>query len=339
MTESTNNLKWIGDGSEGGKLDVAEGEGKSADPNTNSTITFASATRGTPFNIRLDDDATASYYEVKVTKMSKEAPLGVGLVTADGFQPGWETNGYFYNGNITNGSAGLIIGFGDHIKEGDVVGVYQKRSNIGEDDNTPKCNIIFYLNGRCLGAGFSVDDNNEKFYPCLHISGNATVSFSIPPSPTIFEREQKVNSHGDPYSGDWAIEQAFLGPGLSELPIANRNSRFIVSFEKVDATSSASAVQYQLAIKICNSFWTSFTIVGKMEEFDKIELTGHCASTRMMPSPDCGVMEQLVSSALSSDGGLKKLIVSESGQLLMSGPTAELICSRFIETFEPVRCT
>mmetsp|Transcript_21464 Transcript_21464/g.38455 ORF Transcript_21464/g.38455 Transcript_21464/m.38455 type:complete len:340 (+) Transcript_21464:149-1168(+) len=339
MSESTNNLKWIGDGSEGGKLDVAEGEGKSADATTNSTITFASATQGTPFNIRLDDDTTASYYEVKVTKMSKEASLGVGLVTADGFQPGWRTKGYFYNGNITNGSAGLIIGFGDRIKEGDVVGVYQKRSNIGEDDNSPKCNIIFYLNGRCLGAGFSVDDSNKKFYPCLHLSGNATVSFTIPPSPTIFEREQKVNSHGDPYSGDWAIEQAFLGPELGELPITDRRSKFKVSFEKVDAPSSASAVQYQLAIKICNRFWTSFTMVGKMEEFDKIEFTGHCASTRMRPSRDCQDMEQLVSSSLSSDGGLKKLIVSESGQLIMSGPTAEFRCSRFIEAFKPVRST
>lgn len=94
---------------------------------------------------------------------------------------------------------------------------------------------------------------------------------------------------------------------------------------------------YQLSIKIDNSFRTSFAITGKMDAFDKIELASHCMATRMMPRPAFEKMEKLVQSALSNDGGWKKLIVDEQGQLIMSGPTAEIICSRFIETFEPLR--
>lgn len=330
----TGNPKWIGDSSEGGNLHVTTSA-------ASSSITFASATQGTPFNMRLDTHGAPmgkSYYEVKVTNMSKGASLGVGLVTADGFQPGWKTKGCFYNGNITNGSAGLIIGFGKFIKEGDVVGVYHQRSASGDDDTTRQCNIIFFHNGRCLGTGFSLDGNNEKFFPCLHLSGSATVEFSIPPSPTVYEREQAVQNDDDPYSGDWVIEQAFVGPELAELPLP-AGSRFKVSFEKINTTSSTEGnVQYQLFIKISNSFHTSFAVTGKMEAFDKIEfLTTHCMSTIMMPIPAFAEVEQLIQTAMDSDGGWRKMIVTEEGQLIMSGRTAEIICPRYAEIFEPVR--
>ena len=117
--------KWIGDGSEG-TLDV-KSSGISS-----SEITLASATQCTSFNARLDITCDAreanSYYEIKVTNMTKGSSLAVGLVTADEFQPGWKTYGYFYNGNITNGTAALIIGFGKFMKTEDEMGVYHTRS-------------------------------------------------------------------------------------------------------------------------------------------------------------------------------------------------------------------
>lgn len=261
--------------------------------------------------------------------MSKGAALGVGLVTADGFQSGWKTKGCFYNGNITNGSAGLIIGFGKFIKELDTVGVYQQKSD-------KQCNIIFFHNGRCLGAGFSLDDSQEVLFPCLHLSGSATVEFSVPPSPTVYEREQAVqNDDDDAYGGDWVIEQAFAGPELTGLPLPT-GSRFKVSFEKIStAPSTEGTLQYRLSIKISNSLHTALAITGKMEAFDSIEFLGPCAGTRMMPRPACAKVEQLIQTAM--DNGWRKMIVSEKGQLIMTGPTAEIICSRYVETFEPVR--
>ena len=327
------NCNWIGDGSEGGTINV--------DSEDNSSITFASATKGTPFNVRLDANDTAScYYEAHITSLENGSSLAVGLVTESGFLPGWKTRGCFYNGNITNGSAGLIIGFGKYIKEGDVVGVYQQRissSDNGDTNNSNRqCNIIFYINGRCLGAGFSLaDTNSEKYYPCLHVSGKATVKYSVPPStPTmVFDREQEAGNEGDTYSGDWQIEQAFVGPELGELPLPEGGSRpFKVSLEKVESSS------YRISVRIGNSISTAFTITGKMDEaFDQIELAQGCISTRMMPRPELRELEKLVCSALDHDGGTRKIIVSgDDGTLILTGPTTEIICSRYEASFEPV---
>jgi len=370
---SNNNLKkWVGDGSEGGTLQVVPQEAEATHSSSSisdinsTTINFASATLGTPFNIRLQDNydvatndnnnftstttTTTSpiltYYTVKILSISNESSLAIGLVTPTNFQPGWKTKGYFYNGhNITNGSAALIVGFGGYgssIHVGDVLGVYY--GEVGDDNSSGwkrQKEVVFYHNGRCLGAGFSFDEGNyERLYPCLHLSGSATVSFSIPKSPPkVFQREQKPRKHEDRYSGDWLIEKAFLGPELGELPVATE-SRFRITLERVDGVlpSLKDGVRYYVNVKIDNTFRTSFMITSNMEAFDGIQLEGPCMSTRMMSRPDHAPMEEFVQTALSSEGrGVVKMIVSEQGQLIMSGPTVEMICSPFVETFEPVR--
>lgn len=330
-TDICGDSKWIRDGSEGGALDIYSSA-------STCTITFASATQGMPFNVRLERNINPSlkdsYYEVRVTDASKGASIGMGLVTENRFRPGWKIRGFFYNGNCTNGSAGLLIGFGKPITVGDVVGVRLMR-----DDASRKCSIIFYHNGRCLCAGFCVDDSNDEFYPCLHVSGGMTVSFSIPPPPSVFERETSVRDHDDPYSGDWSIEKAFVGPDLVELPLTTALMRQKVSLQKVAAASSEHDALYQLVIKICNSFCTAFKITGKTDAFDRIEFSGPCMSTRMMPAPSFTEMERLISLALNGkgdSGGFQKIISSDEGWLIMSGPTFEVLCSRYAEIFEPV---
>jgi hypothetical protein len=84
---------------------------------------------------------------------------------------------------------------------------------------------------------------------------------------------------------------------------------------------------YQLVIKICNSFGTAFKITGKTDAFDRIEFSGPCMSTRMMPAPSFTEMERLISLALNGkgdSGGFQKIISSDEGWLIMSGPTFEV---------------
>ena len=307
-TATAGNWTWIGDGSEGGKLSL------SSFGATSCTVTCASTTQGTPYNARLDRKCD-SYYEVKVTDLQPGGSLGVGLVTNDGFQPGWKTKGCFFNGNISNGSAGLIIGFGNKIKVGSVVGVRLMRID-------GKCEIIFYLDGQCLGTGFSLDNNSDEFYPCIHVDGSTTVSFSNPAAPSVFERE--LSNHDNPYSGHWSIEQFFVGPELGEISASS----------KVNIQREGDG--YRLVIKSFNSFSTSFIITGKAEAFDLIKFTVACISTKMMPPPEFVELEKVIVKALNDDGGFKKIIVSDSGRLILSGPTAEVICSRYVQTFEPV---
>ena len=109
----------------------------------------------------------------------------MGLVSARGFKLGWANKGCFYNGNITNGSAGLIIVFGKRTDEGGIIDVYQQctsSSSLYDDDrNTTNgnsfhrsCDIKIIHNVWCLGAGFSLDDNDDlddqnTIFICDHI--------------------------------------------------------------------------------------------------------------------------------------------------------------------------
>lgn len=268
--------KWIRDGSEGGALDVYSSA-------STCTITFASATQGTPFNVRLERNINPSlkdsYYEVRVTDASKGASIGMGLVTENRFRPGWKIKGFFYNGNCTNGSAGLIIGFGKSITVGGVVGVRLMR-----DDASRKCSIIFYHNGRCLGAGFCVDDSNDEFYPCLHVVEHDCFIFNSATTFRVLREKRQFTIMMTPTVEIGRSRRLSSARILSSCPLTTASMRQKVSLQKVAAASSEHAL-YQLVIKICNSFGTAFKITGKTDPFERIEFSGPCMSTRMMPGP------------------------------------------------------
>lgn len=307
--------KWIGDGSEASTLTVS-----------GDIINIASATAGTPFNARLDADIPSGdlYYEVSVSDLPKGSHLAVGLVAEEKFLPGWKTKGYFYNGNISNGSAGLIIGFGSHTKTGDVIGVYLRRLDESFE-------VVFYHNGRCLGAGFSMKDSST-LYPCLHVSGNASVKVVSRSPPTVFTRETFANSN-DIYSGTWEIKRIFVGPELGEFQLPE-SSRFKLSLEKVQDK------QYRLLVKITNTFSTTIELGDKIDAFDSIRFLGHCMTTRMIPHPEHEELEKLVGKELNGgdheSDGLKKIMVTPDGNLLLSGPIMEMSYVRHVETFKPV---
>ena len=184
---------WIGDGTVGATFSLK----KESSSSSTTIITFGSPKRGTPFNIRLDDDPSNClkptdnlYFEV--TLEGPEPPTGtlaVGLVSKTEFLPGWKTRGMFYNGNITNGSALKVSSFGDRLKNvGDKLGVYLLRND--SEQHTIK--VIFYLNGRCLGVGFDIPSttSNDIFYPCLHLDGKATIKYTSPSSfPLTIDRQ------------------------------------------------------------------------------------------------------------------------------------------------------
>ena len=310
---------WIGDGTDGATLSV-----------DGSSITFGTARRGTPYNVRLDSSNSAAsnfssptdnlYYEITLDE-AESGNLAVGFVTPDKFLPGWKTRGLFYNGNLTNGSAGLRMGFGKFLNAGDTVGSYLVR-----DDENTMVKVVFYLNGRCLGPGFVIPSSStDVFYPCLHLDGKAKVTYSAPASfPTVIDRERAT--YRDAYSGDWILNKAMTGPELHELPLP-AEAKIILSFGDIDNDG-----MYRLSIKVANTFNTSVKIVGQMEAFDKIEV-GPAMATRMMPPPTLELVERFMEEGLET---LYKMIVSGDGNLILTGPAAEMICKRYEKTFEPV---
>mmetsp|Transcript_1775 Transcript_1775/g.2643 ORF Transcript_1775/g.2643 Transcript_1775/m.2643 type:complete len:315 (+) Transcript_1775:47-991(+) len=307
---SSTKSSWTGDGSDGS----VELEGQ--------TIRVLAHDQGTPFNALLDAPITSSncYFSVEISEM--EGSLGMGVVKKEEFLPGWKTKGMFYNGNLTNGSAGLLIGFGKRPEVGDKVGVYVQRELEGS------VLVTFYINDRCLGPAFRLTDVNSDqiFYPCIHVSGRAVLEYSAPEAfPVVITRQPAA--HSDIYMGEWKLTQAFTGPELGEFPLP-KDSDIILTLESGDCSKN-----YELTAKVANVLRTNLNVVGKSDAFDRIEV-GHVMSTMMMPSPELAAVEKYLLSSMST---LFKMIVSpESDRLIMTGATAELNCQRYSRAFEPL---
>ena len=291
------------------------------------TLNIAAAKQGTPFNVRLiaGDISGDLYYEVSILELS--GSLGVGLVSEDGFLPGWKTKGYFYNGNISDGSAGLVIGFGPKTEVGATLGVFLKRRG-------GSFQVIFYHNGRCLGPGFSIQDsNNVPLFPCLHVSGTATVKVSPGTAPSVFTRSSGGGAD-DRYAGTWKIKQLFVGPELMEYPLTDEK-RVTLAVEKLEEDK-----QYRLTLKIANTFVTTIELAEKMEAFDSIKFITPTISTKMSPTPELSELESMLGHGLhgghNESNGLKKWIVNSTGSLLISGPIMELSFVKYEQVFEPV---
>jgi len=309
---------WIGDDYEHGKFSTK-----------GSTIKFFTTKRGTPFNIRLDriaDDDDVStfrgncYFTAKVKEL-KDGSLGIGIVKNDEFKSGWKCKGMFYNGNLTNGSAALLTGFGDFIKCGDEVGVLVNRDG--------GIKLIIYLNGRCLGCAFKIIDDGNEYYPCLHIDGDAAVDFTFTTETSKFPtiKHRQGCNYDDGYSGDWRIKHVMSGPELHEYPLNEPTKNVILSMNVVKPC------HYNLSIKVGNSLRTNMHVVGRDDPFDKVEIRA-VMSTMMMPSPEQFELERLLSSSLPT---IHKTIVSKDDssneQLILNGPTIELICERYEKQF------
>ena len=324
---------WIGDG--GGSLSIATSAAANDEEPTRTVLSVASVKQGTPFNVMYDtssgnlDKPVLSSFCFQVDVQELKGNLSVGLVQKEQFLQGWKTRGMFYNGNVTNGSSALLVGFGDHIKQHDKIGVMlsTKQENVME--------AIFYMNGQCLGPAFQIAATGaSSWYPCIHVSGEAKLAYSTPSTlfdTTIRSSVSLNDDDDDSYEGDWKITRLFKGPELGEFPLPP--GRDIVM--NIQQNKQQPGI-FQLAIKVANTIRGQVQVVGKMEAFDKIQVSPNLVSTMMMPSPEWQATEQAINEALPT---LYKMIVSKpasTASLIMTGPAAELMAERYTKTFEPL---
>lgn len=216
---------WVGDGSRGGSLFVDDDE-----KDGSVVLSITSATSGTPFNVMFDSAASLiaaddnMYFEVDVGELA--GSIAVGIVRKEEFQPGWRTSGMFYNGNVTNGSGALLVGFGDHVEAGSRVGVLLRRSttgpSAGSGSGVTVVETVFYVNGRCLGPAFQLSDDassSQAWYPCIHASGKAKVTYVAPESIPAATERQPARHPDNEYAGDWKLVELYTGPELHECPL------------------------------------------------------------------------------------------------------------------------
>lgn len=267
----------------------------------------------------------------------------------------------FYNGlNVTNLAALKTGSFGPRtIESGDTIGIALHRTR----DNVSK--TIFYFNNRCLGVGFNLKyydcatEDDDVFYPCISVTGKATVKYTAPKIiPSLMDRQpETLNDKKDKFSGDWIVMLASTGPswGSQELPLPNpvfvdvngdcdfTNNDIIISFtsttngEEKFNEEGFLLLSYRISIKVANRFNTTMTIVDMKDNYgDTIEKIGpvscSAAPMRLTPSPELEFTTlykvKSVSSTQHGDG--------PNDTIIMTGTEAELICERYEEEFDPV---
>ena len=293
-------LTWIGDGSNGSLTQK------------NSDVTIASATRGTPFNARIDSAKASEDYYFQATITKLKGSLSIGVVSKDEFLPGWKAKGMFYNGNLTNGSGALKTSWGPRFEAGDSLGVRV----------TPGGNalaVTYFKNGDSIGTGFQLAKNKTVFYPCLSVCGSASVVIEAPQELPSIEVPTAVASG---FYGDWKLEKAW--DGEFPLTIPDRPIKFMLSKEAKSKDS------LQMSFKVANSMNGTARLLKESETELAIE-SGPFMMTMMMPPPEFRPLETLLGSKK-----MTKLALDDNAILILSGPEMKTEWSRFVRTPEPL---
>ena len=297
------NGKWI--------VDETNGELKQ----DGTVLTLKSNSPGTPFNARYDcitppPDGQDWYFQIQLDSIPKNSSVSVGVVNPEEMLPGWKTRGMFYNGNLTNGAAALVTAFGPYLKQGDSVGV------LVTDKNQK---VTFYINEKCLGTGFSLGqgDGGKVFCPCIHVSGEATVSFVIPDTlPSVVTREKTTQGMSD----EWKLIQAVNETGAAVTVPEARD--VILHLEDTEA-------QYDLSIRVGNTLRCR----AKKEEGGGVKV-GPAMSTRMEPPPELREMETFVLTSLPIVTSID--LLDQNLVLSASGSHTKLVFERYVKTIKPL---
>ncbi|CAF3920752.1 unnamed protein product [Rotaria sp. Silwood1] len=103
---------------------------------------------GSPINVLWKDPAEKSglyYWQIDFLQLDTQGSVGVGLTTQDHFKVGYAIKFMEYNGNLADGSAGLICSFGDCIKQGDNIGILLNLTDSEMKESMRKEDVISKL--------------------------------------------------------------------------------------------------------------------------------------------------------------------------------------------------
>eukprot|EP00529_Nitzschia_sp_RCC80_P031404 CAMPEP_0113474196 /NCGR_PEP_ID=MMETSP0014_2-20120614/18453_1 /TAXON_ID=2857 /ORGANISM="Nitzschia sp." /LENGTH=358 /DNA_ID=CAMNT_0000367023 /DNA_START=82 /DNA_END=1158 /DNA_ORIENTATION=- /assembly_acc=CAM_ASM_000159 len=342
-------ITWIGDGSEGSVLEVVK-----SDENGNSeTMTAKAATTGTPFNVRcshgFSPTTSDSMHIFSFQINNLEGNVAVGIVSDTEFKPGWKTKGMFYNGNVTNGGASLITGFGKYVKSGDLVRVVAKKTTSDASSSSDSLDVMFSINDDVLGTAFSVTDpavlnSNKTFYPCVHVSGSVTFSYAVAELPSAAGLMFNNNKEPEPRSnflGEWKIESMVKTDGSTvELPTTGHD--IVVTMLSSSKTSSNPD---RISVKVGNTMsgpiqvedGSSSSSSASASASVNVKIGPNLMSTMMMPPPELYAIEQTLSVMLPS---MEKMTLSTENQTVVmtaaESGSGELILAPYKKVFEPL---
>jgi len=295
-------------------------------------------TGGSPMNLcySLEEVPTRYFFRVEILKKSSRSDsFSVGVVRLSEFKKGWGTKGMFYNGNLTNGSSALKVGYGPYLKESDSI-------TLEYVELEDKYQVKIQVNGTELGTSFEISRNgasDEAFVPCLHVQGGLRVrAIAQTESPVLESTTPQVPS----LSGDWALVEAFEAPqGTKRIWPLNaqttelqQNSPVPTATVHFEATNTDEGLEHWMVVlKVYNTIRIIRQIVecpsddGESGFAIKIP-TGvppGTMSTKMMPPQPFGQIELKLSQIFGSNWKMLRMangnalaVLSDDGTLLAS---------------------
>ena len=323
-------ISWIGDGSEtvgGGSLEVV----KYDEYGNHEQMTVKSNSTGTPFNVRCSHGFSPSTSEPMTFTFTVQIDgldgnVSVGLVSQDEFKQGWKTKGMFYNGNVTNGSASLITGFGKYVQSGDVVRIVTKKTTTtttteGGRAPTDSLDVGFYMNDKYLGTAFSISDQNDwkdkTFYPCVHVSGTVTFTCAMLELPGLsamsaFDKNVEKITPRSTFMGEWKIESMMDTTGSNVRLPTDKDIVVLISASS-SSSSSSSNIPDKISVKVGNTMSGPIQVLSSSQDHSSmnVKIGPNLMSTMMMPPPELYVIEQALSKLLPT---IERMVLSEEKQ-------------------------
>ncbi|CAE7252817.1 unnamed protein product [Symbiodinium natans] len=265
------------------------------------------------------------YFEVEV--LEGDGPF-IGVTTKAGFKEGYKIRALEFGGpgNLSDGSCGKRIGFGEPVKKGSVIGF---TLDLTDDSSV---GMTVWDGDKCLGEAYKgcKREKGATVYPvvCARKPGDR-FKLSLKRQPRVQEKRTPHPAHnsweltrfvqdGATVSLDEAQTakgagrgRAYIGPG--EPP----KGHLVMQLEQ----SAGDANEFKLHFKLFNILNTKVTITGSSGSTENLDV-GMIASTRMM-SPIQGFESQL-SGALSSCDSWTLTGSGENAKLTMRSSDVEL---------------
>lgn len=150
------------------------------------------------------------YFEIEVVQGSGAF---IGVTTKAGFLEGYKIKGLFFGGpgNLSNGSAGLRMQFGQEVKPGSVIGV---TLDLTDDKSV---GITFWEGDTCLGEAFKdcPREPGALVFPAICAKEGDRFKLSLKRNP---RKPQLVTPH--PAIGSWDLQRLMVEGELVNLDAA-----------------------------------------------------------------------------------------------------------------------
>lgn len=219
--------------------------------NGTNTIEIDASSVHSPVNLmaEIKDIPELYWFAVNIVDLgdnnNNNGSISVGAVTIEEFNPGYKIKGMFYNGNLTNGCAGLTIGYGPYIQRGDFCVL---ECSATTTDTKSTFSMTIHVNGTRVGKGFEITNtapSSNKFVPCVHITGKAkfTAKVTTEKPPNLLQSIVVQKQQRHPLNGEWEIVEA-----------TNRTKQFLpIKKGNIDRRRDNLEVTMNLVVNNCNS--------------------------------------------------------------------------------------